>query len=176
MLIFNNCKGSRRDREAFTTSEKTKGFNNRNLTQTNTSVSGGRALPRAHMGDSSTRKPPPNPLHPTYRSTPGLWKPPWHQPALTVLGRRCALLLALHRGQETQTGPCHWNTHAYGWFTPQVLTSMEQTDHSCAPSQAEANACSTKAAGFAHFPAAKGQMSSLEGSAGPFLLIKSCIQ
>lgn len=32
------------------------------------------------------------------------------------MGRRCSLLPALHRGQETLTGTCLWNTHAYGWF------------------------------------------------------------
>lgn len=38
------------------------------------------------------------------RSTSGLQNPPWHQPALAALGRRCALLPALHWGQETLTG------------------------------------------------------------------------
>lgn len=118
----------------------------------------------------------PNSLHPTHRSTSGLQKPPWHQPALAALGRRCALLPALHRGQETLTGDLPLE-HSCIWMDYPVSADLNGTNYSCAPSQAQANACRTRGCRICTFPCSQRPDVLFGGLCWPqFLLTKSCIQ
>lgn len=168
----------RRELGAFITSEKTKGFNKPLGCRTDTQqkprpnqhicdwwpcpaqrTHGWQQHPESHLPTPSI---PCTGAHLGSESHPGTSLP--LQPCSPWAGDGLFFQL-FTRARKPWLGTCHWNTHAYGWFIPHVLASMEQTYYSRAPSQAEANACGT--CRICTFPAAKGQMSSLDGSAGP---------